>query len=178
MVAVNEWWWSTSCEYADVVFAIDSWAEMKQPDMTASVTNPFLQVFPATPMKRIFDTRGDGEAVAVVASKLAAITGDERFNDYFKYIREGRSEVYLQRILDASSATRGYKIADLHAKAKEGVPALMMTRTNPRNGGYEQTEESKPWYTRTGRLEFYRDEDEFIHYENLPVYREPIARPS
>ncbi len=175
MVAVNEWWWSTSCEYADVVLAIDSWAEMKQPDMTASVTNPFLQVFPATPLKRIFDTRGDGEAVALVAEKLAAMTGDQRFSDYFKYIREGRSEVYLQRILDASSATRGYKIADLHAKAKEGVPALMMTRTNPRNGGYEQTEESKPWYTRTGRLEFYRDEDEFIHYgENLPVYREPI----
>jgi nitrate reductase alpha subunit len=175
MVAVNEWWWSTSCEYADVVFAIDSWAEMKQPDMTASVTNPFLQLFPKTPLKRIFDTHGDGEAVALVAEKLAKITGDTRFVDYFKFIREGRAEVYLQRILNASSATKGYQIADLEKKAENGVPALMMTRTNPRNGGYEQTIDSKPWYTRTGRLEFYRDEDEFIAYgENLPVYREPI----
>ncbi len=175
MVAVNEWWWSTSCEYADVVFAIDSWAEMKQPDMTASVTNPFLQVFPRTPLPRIFETRGDAEAVAAVAEKLAKHTGDDRFLDYFKFVREGRMDVYLQRILSASSATKGYQIGDLETKAKKGVPALMMTRTSPRNGGYEQTYDSKPWYTRTGRLEFYRDENEFITYgENLPVYREPI----
>jgi nitrate reductase alpha subunit len=175
MVCVNEWWWSTSCEYADIVFAIDSWAEMKQPDMTASVTNPFLQVFPRTPLPRIFDTRGDAEAVALVAEKLAAMTGDQRINDYFKFVREKRMDVYLQRILTASSATKGYQIESLEANAKKGIPALMMTRTNPRHGGYEQIQDSKPWYTRTGRLEFYRDEEEFIEYgENLPVYREPI----
>jgi nitrate reductase alpha subunit len=175
LVCVNEWWWSTSCEYADVVFAIDSWAEMKQPDMTASVTNPFLQVFPRTPLPRIFETKSDAEAVALVAEKLAKITGDNRFNDYFKFVREGRMEVYLQRILNASSATKGYQIGDLETKARQGIPALMLTRTNPRNGGYEQINDSKPWYTRTGRLEFYRDENEFIEYgENLPVFREPI----
>jgi nitrate reductase alpha subunit len=174
-IGVNEWWWSTSCEYADIVFAIDSWAELKQPDMTASVTNPFLQVFPTTPLPRIFETRGDAEAVALVASRLAALTGDRRFDDYFRFVREGRTDVHLQRILDGSSATKGYRIADLEAKAKQGVPALMMTRTNPRVGGWEQTQESKPWYTKSGRLEFYRDEDEFIAYgENLPVHREPI----
>ncbi|MEZ6080593.1 MAG: molybdopterin-dependent oxidoreductase [Pirellulaceae bacterium] len=27
-VGVNEWWWTASCEYADVVFPIDSWAEV------------------------------------------------------------------------------------------------------------------------------------------------------
>ena len=56
MICVNEWWWSTSCEWADVVFGVDSWAELKHPDMTASVTNPFLQVFPRTPLPRIFNT--------------------------------------------------------------------------------------------------------------------------
>jgi len=175
MVCVNEWWWSTSCEYADIVFAIDSWAELKQPDMTASVTNPFLQVFPRTPLPRIFDTRGDADAVALVAEKLAHMTGDNRFLDYFKFVREKRMDAYLQRILTASSSTKGYQVESLEANAKKGVPALMMTRTSPRLGGYEQIEESKPWYTRTGRLEFYRDENEFIEYgENLPVYREPV----
>jgi len=175
MICVNEWWWSTSCEYADVVFAIDSWAELKQPDMTASVTNPFLQVFPRTPLPRIFDTRGDAEAVALVAEKLARLSGDNRFLDYFRFVRDGRMDAYLQRILSASSATKGYQIGKLEADARKGVPALMMTRTSPRLGGYEQVEDSKPWYTRTGRLEFYRDENEFIEYgENLPVYREPI----
>jgi nitrate reductase alpha subunit len=175
MVAVNEWWWSTSCEYADIVFAIDSWAEMKHPDMTASVTNPFLQMFPRTPLARIFDTRGDAEAVMAVADKLATLFNEPRFNQYWKFLRDGRMDVYLQRILDGSSAARGYKAIELEANAKEGVPALMLTRTAPRHGGYEQIQDSQPWYTRTGRLEFYRDEDEFIAYgENLPVYREPI----
>lgn len=50
----------------------------------------------------------------------------------------------------------------------------MNTRTYPRIFSYEQVHESKPWYTRTGRLEFYRPEQEFIEAgENLVVYREP-----
>ncbi|HBR58273.1 MAG TPA: molybdopterin oxidoreductase, partial [Blastocatellia bacterium] len=28
MICVQEWWWSTSCEWADVVFGVDSWAEL------------------------------------------------------------------------------------------------------------------------------------------------------
>jgi nitrate reductase alpha subunit len=50
-----------------------------------------------------------------------------------------------------------------------------MTRTYPRAGGWEQIQESTPWWTKTGRLEFYRDEPEFRGAgENMPVYREPI----
>lgn len=175
MIAVHEWWWTASCEWADVVFAVDSWAELKQPDMTASVTNPFLNVFPRTPLPRVFETVGDGEVLALVGEKLAELTGDSRFADAWRFVREGRSEVYLQRVLDASSNTRGYRISDLEAKAREGIPALMMNRTYPKAVGYEQVEESRPWYTKTGRLEFYREEPEFIEAgENLPVYREPV----
>jgi nitrate reductase alpha subunit len=83
--------------------------------------------------------------------------------------------VYLQRIIDASTSLAGFQFADLEDKAKRGIPSLAMYRTYPRVNGWEQTQESKPWYTKTGRLEFYRDEDEFIEYgENLLVYREPI----
>ncbi len=175
MVAVQEWWWSTSCEWADVVFGVDSWAEMKQPDMTASVTNPFLSVFPRTPLKRIFNTIGDIEVLALVGAKLAELTKDNRFNDCWKFVREGRSDVYLQRILDFSSNTKGFRIADLEAKAKEGVPAVLNSRTSPKTVGYEQVYDSRPWYTKSGRLEFYREEDEFIEAgENLPVHREPV----
>ena len=175
MVAVNDWWWSTSCEWADVVFGVDSWAELKHPDMTASVTNPFLQVFPRTPLKRPFNTLGDIEVLALVGSKLAELTGDNRFNDCWKFVRENRTDVYLQRILDHSTNTKGYKIADLEAKAKQGIPALMNSRTSPKVVGYEQVYDSRPWYTKSGRLEFYREEDEFIAAgENLPVHREPV----
>jgi nitrate reductase alpha subunit len=175
MIAVNEWWWSTSCEWADVVFGVDSWSELKHPDMTASVTNPFLQVFPRTPLKRIFNTIGDIEVFVTVAAKLAELTKDERFNDYWKFVRDGRTDVYLQRILDHSTNTKGYNFLELEAKAKEGVPALMNSRTIPKAVGYEQVADSRPWYTKSGRLEFYREEKEFIEAgENLPVHREPV----
>jgi nitrate reductase / nitrite oxidoreductase, alpha subunit len=175
MIAVNEWWWSTSCEWADVVFAVDSWAELKHPDMTASVTNPFLVCFPRTPLERVFETMGDIEVLATVGEALADKTGDKRFADCWKFVRDNRTDVYLQRILDASSGTRGYDIREIERKAKEGVPVLMMNRTYPKAVGYEQVTDSRPWYTKTGRLEFYREEDEFIEAgENLPVHREPI----
>ena len=175
MITVHDWWWSGSCEWADIVFGVDSWAELKHPDMTASVTNPFLVVFPRTPIPRIFNTLGDIEVLALVGSKLAQLTGDRRFDDCWKFVREGRTDVYLQRILDASSNTKGYRFADLEAKAKEGIPALMQSRTTPKAVGYDQVADSKPWYTKSGRLEFYREEPEFIEAgENLPVHREPV----
>jgi nitrate reductase alpha subunit len=175
MIAVNEWWWSTSCEWADVVFAVDSWAELKHPDMTASVTNPFLTAFPRTPLARPFETVGDIEVLALVGKELAEQTGDARFRDCWKFVEEGRVDVYLQRILDFSACTAGYRWEDIEEKAAAGIPTLMMNRTYPKAVGYEQVHDQRPWFTKTGRLEFYRPEPEFIDAgENLPVHREPI----
>ncbi len=175
MIAVNEWWWTASCEWADLVFGVDAWAELKHADMTASVTNPFLVVFPRTPLKRVFNTMGDIDVQALVGAKLAALTGDRRFLDYWRFVRENRTDVYLQRILDFSTNTKGYRFAELEEKAKRGVPALMNSRTSPKAVGYDQVTDSIPWYTKTGRLEFYREEPEFIEAgENLPVHREPV----
>jgi nitrate reductase alpha subunit len=175
MIAVQEWWWSTSCEWADVVFAVDSWAELKQPDMCASVTNPFLTVFPRTPLPRVFETRGDIEVLSLVGRKLAELTGERRFADLWRFVEQDRVDVHLQRILDHSSNTKGYRFLDLEERAKQGVPTLMMNRTYPKAVGYEQVAESRPWYTKTGRLEFYREEPEFVEAgENLPVHREPV----
>lgn len=175
MISVSDWWWSTSCEYADIVYAVDSWGEFQYPDATASVTNPFLQIFPRAPLDRIHDTRGDIEVFSGLSNALANVTGDKRFIDYWQFVHNNKVEVYLQRIIDASSAAKGYNIKELEENAKKGIPALLMTRTYPKIMGWEQTNESKQWYNRTGRLEFYRDEDEFIEYgENLPVHRETV----
>jgi nitrate reductase / nitrite oxidoreductase, alpha subunit len=119
-VAVNEWWWSASCEYADIVFPADSWMEFKFPDMTAAVTNPFYQVFPKTPLKRLHDTRSDIEMHAGVGAALAKLTGDDRFLDYWKFVHEDNVEVYLQRIVDNSSTLRGYQFDEVHAKCQGG----------------------------------------------------------
>ncbi|MBI3974471.1 MAG: molybdopterin-dependent oxidoreductase [Chloroflexi bacterium] len=174
-VVVNDWWWTMSCEYADVVFGVDSWAEFKHPDMAGSCTNPFVSIFPRTPLPRLFDTVSDLDTTAGVARALAHATGDARFDDYWKFVHEGRTDVYLQRVVDHSTTLRGYVFQEMEQKAQRGQPTLVLFRTYPRVGGWEQTQESQPWYTRSGRLEFYRDETEFIEYgENLPVYREPV----
>jgi nitrate reductase alpha subunit len=87
--------------------------------------------------------------------------------------REGRTDIYLQRVWIIRQIPKD-TFADLEAKA-EGVPALMNSRTTPKAVGYEQIADSRPWYTKSGRLEFYREENEFIEAgENLPVHREPV----
>ncbi len=158
MVCVNEWWWSTSCEYADVVFAVDSWAELKHPDMTASCTNPFLHMFPPTEMRRVHDTRGDIEVAAMVTKRLGELCDEPRFSDIYHFTRAGQTQVYLQRILDNSSTTKGYRVEDLWRAPRQGIPTIMMNRTTPRSGGWEQITDSSPCWTKTGRLEFYRAE--------------------
>ncbi len=174
-LVVNEWWWTASCEYADIVLPVDSWGEYNVHDLTASVTNPFVMVAPISGIPRIYDTRGDVETYMGISEKLADITGNTMFRDYWKFIKEDKAKTYLQRIIDHSNATKGYDVEDMLAKARDGIPVLIMTRTYPKFVGYEQSVESQPWYNKTGRLEFYREEDEFLDYgENLPVYREPI----
>lgn len=175
MYVASDWWWTMTCEYADVVFGVDSWCEDKYVDITASVTNPFLQIRPRTPLPRIFNTRADLEVEAGIARALGEILKDERFITHWKFIHEKRPEVYVQRGLDAGNMTRGYSVEELENLAKEGIPALVLSRTYPKVLGYEHIAESRPWYTKTGRLEFYRDEDEWlIHGEAIPIHREPV----
>ncbi len=171
MIVAQDWEWTGSCEVSDVVFPVHSWMELTAPDMTASCSNPFLQLWKGG-IKPLYDSRQDTEVFAGVAAKLAELTGDNRYRDYWKFILEGKTEVYVQRVLDACITTQGYKVEDL---LKQDRGAMMLFRTYPRITGWEQIQESKPFYNKTGRLEFYRDEDEFIEYgENLIVFREPV----
>ncbi|MBI2875144.1 MAG: nitrate oxidoreductase subunit alpha, partial [Firmicutes bacterium] len=68
--------------------------------------------------------------------------------------------------------TEGYDANELLESNRDW---LMMFRTYPRIFAWEQINESKPFYTKTGRMELYKDEPEFIeHGENLIVHREPV----
>jgi nitrate reductase alpha subunit len=115
------------------------------------------------------------EVAAGLCNAIGELIGDNRMRDYWQFIHQGTARPYLQRILDFSNAMRGYRVEDLEAKAAEGIPAIVQTRTYPKIGAWEQSNEDRPWYTRSGRLEFYRDEPEFMDAgENLIVHREPI----
>ncbi len=174
-LGVSDWWWTASCEYADIVYAIDSWAEMKHPDMTISVTNPFIYAFPTTPLPRIHDTKGDIEVAAGVGRALGRLTKDPRHDAMWQFVDEQKARPYLQRILNGSSNGKGYKFDEIEKKAEGGAPVIIHSRTYPKWSSFEQIHDSRPWYTKTGRLEFYREEREFQDAgENMVVHREPI----
>ena len=83
---------------------------------------------------------------------------------------------YIQRIFDAGNATKGYKLRRPARVVQEGHAVLHDAANHAEGDRLEQTQRvNKPWYTKSGRLQFYRDEDEFIDYgENMPVHREPV----
>jgi len=162
-----------TCEYSDFVLPASSWLETAQPEVTASCQNPFLQIWKGG-IKPIFDTKDDISIMAGVAQALAVETGDKRFEDYWKFALEGRTDIYIQRLLESSGTTSGYTYNDVMA-GKYGEPgaALMMFRTYPRIPYWEQVHDSMPFHTDTGRLNSYCDIPEAIEYgENFIVHRE------
>jgi nitrate reductase alpha subunit len=172
--------WTGSAEYADVVLPVNSWVEIQDYECGASCSNPFLQVWKGG-IKPVHDTVDDGMVFAKVADALANKTGDKRFSDYFKFVTEGNAKVYIQRVFDNATTTRGkngpYNVDKLIAGEYGGEPgaALMLFRTYPRVPFWEQIHDSIPFYTDSGRLHSYCDIPEAIEYgENLIVHREGV----
>jgi nitrate reductase alpha subunit len=172
--------WTGSAEYADVVLPANTWPEFQTLEIGGSCSNPFLQIWGGDGIKPLYDSKDDGMIFALVSEQLSAITGDQRFRDHWKFMLEGRPEVYIQRVLDNCCTTQGYTVADIMA-GRYGEPgaALMLFRTYPRVSFYEQVHDSVPFYTDTGRMNAYVDLPEAIEYgENLVSHREaPEATP-
>ncbi len=170
---------TASIEYADLALPANSWLESEGLEITASCSNPFLQIWKGG-VPPVFDSKDDVDILAGIAARLADVTGEPRFRDYFKFVLEGRREVYIQRLLDSSTTTRGYRLTDIMA-GKFGPPGgcLMNFRTYPRIPFWEQVHDSEPFHTDTGRLHAYADVPEAIEYgENFIVHREgPEATP-
>ncbi|HEX9618272.1 MAG TPA: molybdopterin-dependent oxidoreductase [Anaerolineales bacterium] len=170
---------NATVEYADFALAANSWAEFETYEITASCSNPFLQIWKGG-IPPVYDTRDDSRILAEVAAALGDQTGDPRFRDYWKFLLEGTPEIYIQRLLDSSLTTSGYQFKDI-VNGKYGEPgaALMLFRTYPRIPFWEQLHDSVPFYTDTGRLNAYCDIPEAIEYgENMITHREgPEATP-
>src|SRR3989338_984124 len=170
---------TASVEHSDIALPANSWVEFQDLEITASCSNPFLQIWKGG-IKPLYDSKDDLSILAGIAHGLAEATGDKRFDDYFKFEHEGKRGVYIQRMLDTSTTTSGYRLEDIMA-GKYGPPggALMLFRTYPRIPFWEQVHEDLPFYTDHGRLQAYTDVPEAIEYgENFIVHREgPEATP-
>ena len=180
MIVTQEIEMTASCEYSDFILPANSWPEFQALEVTASCSNPFLQIWGRTGIKPLYNTLDDVTMYGRFAAKMTEVTGDKRYADYWKFAIEDRAEVYLQRLLDASATTTGYKVDDILA-GKYGEPgaAMMMFRTYPRIPFYEQIHDNIPFFTDTGRMNAYSDIPEAIAQgENFIVHREgPEATP-
>jgi len=172
--------WTGSAEYSDVVLPVNSWVEMQDYECGGSCSNPFLQIWKGG-IQPVHDTVDDAVVFAKVADALSAETGDRRFSDYFAFVTQQKSKVYIQRVFDNSTTTRGkegpYNVDKFIAGAYGGEPGagLMLFRTYPRVPFWEQIHDSIPFYTDSGRLHSYCDLPEAIEYgENLCVHREGV----
>ena len=164
---------TATVEYADFALPANSWVEFEGLEVTASCSNPFLQVWKGG-IPPIFDTKDDLMILAGWAKRLGEVVGDERFAACWKFALEGKREVYIQRLLDTCTTTAGYRLEDI-LSGKYGVPggALMLFRTYPRIPFWEQVHEDQPFFTSHGRLCAYADVPEAIEYgENFVVHRE------
>ncbi len=173
---------TSSCEYSDLVFPANTWMEFQTYEITASCSNPYLQIWKGG-MPPLYETRDDVYILAESAEALANETGDQRFADYWRFILNDKAtgvNVYIQRLLDGSTTTRGYTVDDILAgKYGDSGVALMLFRTYPRIPFYENMHDNLPFWTDTGRLNAYCDIPEAIlHGENFIVHREgPEATP-
>jgi nitrate reductase alpha subunit len=170
---------TASVEYSDFGLPANSWVEFTDLEITASCSNPFLQIWKGG-IKPLYDSKDDLTILAGIAAALGKATGDRRFNNHFKFEHDGQRSAYIQRLLDTCLTTVGYKLEDIMA-GKYGPPggALMLFRTYPRIPFYEQIHHNYPFYTDTGRLHSYSDDPTALDCgENFMVHREgPEATP-
>ena len=103
---------TASVEYADFALPANSWAEFEDLEITASCSNPFLQIWKGG-IKPIFDSKDDLAIITGIANALARVTGDKRFSDVFAFENKGKRGVYIQRLLDTCTTTAGYKLDDI-----------------------------------------------------------------
>ncbi len=170
---------TASIEYSDLALPANSWLEFEDLEVTASCSNPFLQIWKGG-VPPVFDSKDDLAILAGIAKSMAKVTGEKRFEEYFKFEHEGKRGVYIQRLLDSCTTTAGYKLDDIMAgKYGPSGGALMLFRSYPRIPFYEQIKFNEPFHTDTGRLHAYSDVAEAIEYgENFIVHREgPEATP-
>lgn len=163
LFVVSDMHMTYSAEYADIVLPVPSWLECDYPDITVGPENPFVQMDSGV-MDPIYDTMQDGEIVARVAEKLdQKIPPEERnvdsYRSYFAEFLDEDGDVteYIQEAFDAGTTTQDIDVEDL----RDG-PERLQLKTYPRIPFYSQVNEDRPFYTKTGRMEFHKEEDRLV----------------
>ncbi|MFQ5875162.1 MAG: molybdopterin-dependent oxidoreductase [Dehalococcoidia bacterium] len=121
MIVVQASEFDLTCEYADVVLPVHTWAEAPLPDL--AVLGPTLAVDLARGgIKPLYDSRMDLEIAAAVAGRMSQLSQNPIYASYWK----STPEAFIQKILDAGGATQGVKVGDF-APGPKTLPTLKTT---------------------------------------------------
>ncbi|MFT4957147.1 MAG: nitrate reductase alpha subunit [Halobacteriales archaeon] len=163
LLIVSDMHMTYSARHADIVLPVHSWLECEYPDITVGPENPFITMDHGV-MEPIYDTKQDGEILALVAERLdEKVPPDQRkvdsYRSYFEKFLDDDGDVreYIQETLDRGMSTRDIDVEDL-----ETGPERLQMKTYPRVPFYSQIHEDRPFYTKTGRMEFHKEEDRFV----------------
>jgi nitrate reductase / nitrite oxidoreductase, alpha subunit len=165
---------TSDVNHNDIAFACNSWMEFTYPEMTATVSNPWVQIWKGG-IRPLYDTRNDAGYVRGRGGKLTEMTGDKRMRTLPVCLSKpsgcvraahARCKLHLLRLQRRRDAEVG-KGLDGHG-ADLSAPSVL---------GRDQR--VKPHVDPHGRYETYRVEPEAIEYgENFIVHREgPEATP-
>jgi nitrate reductase / nitrite oxidoreductase, alpha subunit len=173
---------STSCMWSDVVLPAPTWYEKH--DLTATILHPYLQLQQPA-IKPLFESRSE----LWIFRELAKRINPEFEKHFFPELDENEAALKIIEILLANGGpeTEGITLAML----QKGPVRLHSPAPGDRQVPfYEQVEHRRPFpplsypapikataqFLRSGRIEFYKDEDLFLSEgEQLPVHKESFV---
>lgn len=173
---------STSCMWSDVVLPVPSWYEKH--DLTATILHPYLQLQQPA-IKPLFESRSELWIFRELAKRINPVFEKHFFPEFDE--NEAALKVIEMLLAKGGFETEGITLAML----QKGPVRLHSPAPGDRQVPfYEQVHHRQPFpppsypapikataqFLRSGRIEFYKDEDLFLSEgEQLPVHKETFA---
>ena len=173
---------STSCVWSDVVLPVPSWYEKH--DLTATILHPYLQLQQPA-IKPLFESRSELWIFRELAKRISPAFEKHFFPELDE--NEAALKVIEMLLEKGGFETKGITLAMLQKGPVRLHSAAPGDRQVP---FYEQVHHRQPFpppsypapikataqFLRSGRIEFYKDEDLFLSEgEQLPVHKETFA---
>ncbi len=173
---------STSCQWSDVVLPAPTWYEKH--DLTATILHPYLQLQQPA-IKPLFECKSELWIFRELAKRLVP----QHVGHFFPELDENAAAL---KVIELLLATGGPETAGITlAMLQKGPVRLHSPAPKDRQiPFYEQVAHRQPFpppsypaplkataqFLRSGRIEFYKDEDLFLSEgEQLPVHKETYA---
>lgn len=181
LVVTMDFQMTTSCQYSHVVLPGVTWYE--KTELTASPVHPYLQLQQPA-IKPVYDCKPELWIVRELAKRLNP--------DFEKYFYPGlEPDAAAEKVIELLLQTGGPSTAGITLEQLKQGPVRLKSEVP---GGrqipfYDQIQNKKPFppvslpakieqtaqFVKSGRIEFYKDEDAFLRAgEALPVHKPPF----